>query len=115
MKSRMIRSKRQTCIKRKYLSNITHLWEYFNKLRYRYSELVSDLFNEIVINFHKPRGKKGIIAFILKGLYQQKDQLSRKMVETIGKPVDKGRRMKKNVLIILTIIRSIDFTRATKV
>jgi len=72
--------------------NITHLWEYLNKLFDKNSELDSALFNKVVIKLHKLFERKGTIAFILKGLYQRKSQFSRKMIEALKKWADKGRR-----------------------
>ena len=60
-----------------------HLWEDFNKLLDKNSELGSDFFNKMVIKCYKPRERKSIIAFILKG------QFSRKTIGALKKWVDK--------------------------
>ena len=84
IRSRIIKSKYQLLIERKYLSS---LWESLHKLLDKTSELDSVLFNEVVIKFHKLRERKSIVAFILKGLHQQK--FSRKTIKALKNWVDK--------------------------
>ena len=79
-KSRTMELKHQL---QKYLSNIKHLWEYLNKLFDKNSKLDLVLFKKVVIKLHKLCEIKGIIAFILKGLYQQKNQFLRKMIKVL--------------------------------
>ena len=83
IQQRTIESKYQLLVERKYLSNITCLWEGLSKLLDKTSELTSVLFNKMVIKYHKAHGRKSIIAFILKGLF------SRKTIEALKKWVDK--------------------------
>src|SRR5207249_1774015 len=97
IKSRTIKSKYQLLIERKYLSS---LWESLNKLLNKTSELDSVLFNKVVIKFHKSRERKSIIAFILKGLHQQK--FSRKTIKTLKNWVDKARGDEIEYINIIT-------------
>ena len=97
---------RQPLCERKYLLNVKYLWKGF-KISIKRPELDSVLFNKVVIKCHKSRERKSIIAFILKGLHQQKSQFSRKTIEALKKWVVKKGGVKLNVLIILSIICSI--------
>ena len=71
IKSRTTESKYQLLIERKYLSSF---WERLNK---SFDKRLS-LFNKVVIKFHKLCERKGIIAFILEGLHQQKKPILEK-------------------------------------
>ena len=88
IKLRTIKSKYQL---RKYLSS---LWESLNKLFDKISELDSVLFNKVVIKLCKRKGI--IIAFILEGHHQQKNQFSRKTIEALKKRIDKEKKKESN-------------------
>ena len=86
------------------------VWKDFNKLFDKKSELDSVLFKKVVIKYHKLCERKGVIAFILKGLHQQKNQFSRKTIEALKKWVDKERRSEYEYIIaVCKLVRSSKF------